>query len=144
MEAPPSPLPDAGETDYVEGMLTAAAALLLSCVTLTVVDGDTVRCDGQNLRLLGDGAPFVSGIDTPELRSYQCERERDLAKRAKARLNELLAAPGFVIEHSGAVDKHGRPLVRIRMPNGRTAESYLLEESLAVIWYPNITHDWCS
>jgi lysophospholipid acyltransferase (LPLAT)-like uncharacterized protein len=33
---------------------------------LTVGDGDTVKCDGQNMRLLAEGASFVSGIDTPQ------------------------------------------------------------------------------
>ncbi|ANL58565.1 hypothetical protein AMC85_CH01148 [Rhizobium phaseoli] len=37
---------------------------LIFCASLTAVDGDTVKCDGQNMRLLGEGVPFVSGIDT--------------------------------------------------------------------------------
>jgi len=41
------------------------AAALLTCASLTAVDGDTVRCDGQLMRLLGGGIPFVWGIDTP-------------------------------------------------------------------------------
>jgi len=123
-------------------MLTAAA-LVLSCWSLAVVDGDTIRCDGQLMRLLGDGIPYKSGIDTPELRKARCDRERILAKKAKARLTELISKPGVVIEHSGVSDKHRRPLVRVKMPDGRTAESILIEESLAVIWSPHAKNDWC-
>ncbi|EJL54861.1 hypothetical protein PMI09_02177 [Rhizobium sp. CF122] len=62
-------------------------ATVLMCASLTAVDGDTVKCDGQNLRLLGEGVPFVSGIDTPEIGSHsKCEKERKLAQLAKGRL----------------------------------------------------------
>ncbi|WP_409566593.1 hypothetical protein [Rhizobium leguminosarum] len=47
---------------------------LIICASLTVVDGDTVKCDGQNMR---EGIPFVSGIDTPEIGSHaKCIKER--------------------------------------------------------------------
>lgn len=39
---------------------------VILCASLTAVDGDTVKCDGQNMRLLGEGVPLVSGIDTPD------------------------------------------------------------------------------
>jgi hypothetical protein len=31
----------------------------ISCASLIVIDGDTIKCDGQNMRLLGGGVPFV-------------------------------------------------------------------------------------
>jgi hypothetical protein len=50
------------------------------CASLSVVDGDTVKCDGQNMLLLGEGVPYVSGIDTPEIGSHaKCINERKLA-----------------------------------------------------------------
>ncbi|ANL33197.1 hypothetical protein AMC79_CH01095 [Rhizobium phaseoli] len=65
---------------------------LIFCASLTAVEGDTVKCDGQNMRLLGEGVPFVSGIDTPEIGPHaNCIKERKLALIAKARLKELLA-----------------------------------------------------
>ncbi|MBT1159296.1 hypothetical protein J1C56_27340 [Aminobacter anthyllidis] len=70
-------------------MLALLAATLLSCSTLTVVDGDTIRCNGQNMRLIGDGVPFKTGIDTPEIGRAKCERERMLGREAKKRLAEL-------------------------------------------------------
>lgn len=51
---------------------------VLVCTALTVTDGDTVRCDGQLLRMLGDGLPNQSGIDTPEIRRARCAAEREL------------------------------------------------------------------
>ena len=66
-------------------------ATLLVCASLTAVDGDTARCDGQLLRLLGEGVPFRTGIDTPEIGSHaKCLKERKLALLAKARLKEIL------------------------------------------------------
>lgn len=63
---------------------------LIICTSLTVVDGDTVKCDGQNMRLLGEGVPFVSGIDTPEIGSHaKCIKERKLALIAKRRLKSF-------------------------------------------------------
>ena len=40
---------------------------ILTCATLYVIDGDTIKCDGERLRILGDGAPFTHGVDTPEI-----------------------------------------------------------------------------
>ena len=67
-------------------------AELILCASLTAVDGDTGKCDGKNMRLLGEGVAFVSGIDTPVIGSHaKCVKERKLALIAKGRLEELLA-----------------------------------------------------
>lgn len=72
-------------------ILTAGQGV--SCASLIVIDGDTIKCDGQNMRLLGSGVPFKSGVDAPEMGSRaKCAYERDLALKAKARLKELLFA----------------------------------------------------
>ncbi|HEV7274898.1 MAG TPA: hypothetical protein VGN80_01270 [Devosiaceae bacterium] len=52
--------------------------LLMTCASLIAVGGDTVKCDGMNLRDMGDGAPFVSGYDAPEIHGPDCEEERQL------------------------------------------------------------------
>ena len=58
----------------------ATTIALITCMALSVVDGDTVKCDGQNLRPIGDGAPYVSGFDTPEPGGRaECLAERMLA-----------------------------------------------------------------
>ncbi|WP_336057664.1 hypothetical protein [Nitratireductor sp. CH_MIT9313-5] len=46
--------------------MTALTYTPITRAALLAVDGDTMKCDGQNMRLLGLGAPNVEGIDTPE------------------------------------------------------------------------------
>ncbi len=117
---------------------------LMFCASLSAVDGDTVKCDGQNLRDMGDGAPFVSGYDTPEIGSNaECSRENALGKRAKQRMAQLLMTPGLTIEDSGQIDRFDRPLVSVRLADGRTIGSVLMAEGLAVEWRPGSRIDWC-
>jgi endonuclease YncB( thermonuclease family) len=117
---------------------------ILVCASLAAVDGDTVKCDGQNLRDMGDRAPFVSGYDTPEIgRNANCEQENQLGKAAKRRMAELIRTPGLLIEDSGKIDRYDRPLVVLRLPDGRTVGSVMLKEGLAVEWRPGRDVDWC-
>lgn len=120
---------------------------IIICAMLTVVDGDTVRCDGQLLRMLGDGAPNVSGVDAPELRHRECLAELMLARLAMSRLQELIETPGMQIEDSGQRDatRQTRRLVTLRMPDGQTAGQMLIDEGYAGIWTPDAGQvDWCS
>lgn len=86
---------------------------LMICASLLAVDGDTIKCDGVNMRDMGDGAPFVSGYDTPEIGSTaKCAAEKALGKKAKARMAALLATPGVQVFASGETDgRYQRPLV---------------------------------
>ncbi len=121
-------------------------ATLLVCASLTVVDGDTVKCDGQNLILLGEGVPFVSGIDPPEIGSHaKCMKERKLALLAKGRLKEILAEGGLTIEFYGVTDKtHARrPLVNIYRNDGSDVGQTLLKEGFARPWRPKHRNEWC-
>ncbi len=130
--------------------LTAAPVVAgqgVSCASLIVIDGDTIKCDGQNMRLLGGGAPFKSGVDAPEMGSRaKCDYERDLAMKAKARLKELLLAGVPRIEDSGARDRtqSRRPLVNVYLPDGREAGQVLMSEGLAREWRPKHRIDWCN
>lgn len=119
----------------------------VACASLVVIDGDTIKCDGQNMRLLGGGVPFKSGVDAPEMGSRaKCEFERDLALKAKARLKELLLAGVPRIEDSGARDRtqSRRPLVNINLPDGREAGQVLMSEGLAREWRAKHRIDWCN
>ncbi|TCM78616.1 thermonuclease family protein [Rhizobium sp. BK068] len=121
-------------------------ATLLMCASLTAVDGDAVKCDGQNLRLLGEGVPFVSGIDTPEIGSHaKCMKERKLALLAKGRLKEILAEGGLTIEFYGVRDKtpSHRPLVNIYDMNGNEVGQKLLDEGFAREWKSGDRNNWC-
>lgn len=126
-------------------ILTAGQGV--SCASLIVIDGDTIKCDGQNMRLLGGGVPFKSGVDAPEMGSRaKCDYERDLALKAKARLKELLFAGVPRIEDSGARDRtqSRRPLINILLPDGREAGQVLMSEGLAREWRAKHRIDWCN
>lgn len=117
---------------------------ILTCLSLTAVDGDTVKCDGVNLRPMGDGAPYVSGFDTPEIgRHAKCAEEHHLGMLAAARMSELLQTPGLKVEDSGEVDVFERPLVVLRLPDGSTVGQRLVEEGHAVEWTPAYRAGWC-
>lgn len=120
-------------------------AVLITCLSLLAVDGDTIKCDGINMRAMGDGEPFVSGFDTPEIWSNKCPAELDLARKAKIRMQELLDTPGIQIRGSGKRDKTRgkRPLVWVILPDGRSAGAILIEEGLARKWTPDYKADWC-
>jgi endonuclease YncB( thermonuclease family) len=124
----------------------AMIAVMAMCVSLTAVDGDTVRCDGQLMRLLGGGVPFQWGIDTPEIGSHaKCIKERKLALVAKKRLKELLEERGLRIEIKGydETPKH-RPLINIYRANGEEIGAKLLKEGLARVWRSHHKNDWCA
>lgn len=103
------------------------------CASLVAVDGDTVNCDGQHLRDMGDGALDVSAYATPKGRA-NCDREREKGEVAKSRMAELILTPGLLIEDSGESDRRDRPLVVLRLPDGRMIGSILLAKGLAVEW----------
>lgn len=117
---------------------------LLLCATLLAVDGDTIKCNGINMRDMGDGQPFVSGYDTPEITKPKCAAEKALGKRAKARMNELLKSPGVKVYNSGEDDgRYQRPLVWVRLASGQSIGSVLIAEGLAREWSPGYRGDWC-
>lgn len=117
----------------------------IACASLVAVDGDTIKCDGVNMRIMGAGKPFVSGVDTPELRG-KCQAEKDLARMAKRRTAELLKTPGLSVEFSGERDstRTKRPLVWLRLPQGGTVGEVLMREGLAKEWLPGKKNNWCS
>lgn len=96
------------------------------------------------LRDMGDGAPFVSGVDAPEVGSRaECPKEDALGLAARDRLQQLLDTEAIVIEDSGKVDRFERPLVWLRRPDGSSVGATLVAEGLAREWRPDATIDWC-
>lgn len=99
-----------------------------------VVDGDTIWFQGVNLRL--------ESFDTPEPHTAICggAAEVALARRASARLLELLNSSPFTVQ-TGGTDRYGRVLATIRIA-GRDVGDILIDEGLARRW-PDGHEWWC-
>lgn len=104
--------------------------------TLSTVEGDRVKYNGVNMRALGDGAPNRSGFDTPEIYRPKCRQELELGRTAKSRMQELINPPVAKVKDSGVRDRYQRPLIRVVLPDGRSAGSVLISEGLARRWTP--------
>jgi endonuclease YncB( thermonuclease family) len=107
------------------------AARKVTCL----VDGDTLWQNGVKMRLLD--------IDTPETFEAQCDRERQIGKKATERLRVLMSK-GYRLADSGTKDRTSdhRNLVRIVLSDGRDAGQVLVKEGLAQPW-PNKGNRWC-
>lgn len=124
-------------------MITLLTATVLTCLSLTAIDGDTIRCGTERMRDMGPGSPNKSGYDAPEIGNAKCAKERLLGEQAKMRLQELLDQQGTRVEDSGRRDRYGRPLVVVRLRNGTTAGEVLMREGYAVRWTPSYRPNWC-
>ena len=132
---------------YICGMplrLLVALGLLLipapsshaAAASCRAVDGDTIVCAGETIR--------ISNIDTPELGKHaRCASEADLAARAKAFTAARLAA-GRVELHRDIRrprDRYGRTLATVRIDGADLGEA-LVAAGLARIW-DGRRHAWC-
>jgi hypothetical protein len=106
-------------------MLLALAGTVVTCLSLSAVDGDTIKCDGQNMRIMGPGSPNKSGVDAPEIGNARCAKERLLGDQAKLRLDTrsccasrvrwwmiLVPAIGTGARSYGSASAEARQLVR--------------------------------
>lgn len=110
-----------------------APAAAVPAGPLRVIDGDTFDYRGDRIR--------IADIDTPELRG-RCPAERELARRAKARLTVLLSSGSFELARSGRdEDRYGRKL-RIVVRDGRSLGNALVAEGLARTWTGR-REPWC-
>lgn len=100
-----------------------------------VVDGDTIWLDGVNLRL--------KSFDTPEPYEQICggRAEVALARRASARLRELLNSNPFSVETFGR-DGTGKRILATISIGGRDVGDILIAEGLARTW-PDGDEWWC-
>lgn len=107
--------------------LVMLAALLLAApagaqgTRCRAVDGDTLRCGAERVR--------VVGLDAPELHGARCPAELRLARAATARLDGL-AARGVTLRPMGR-DRYRRLLAVVRTRDGRDVASVLIREGLA-------------
>lgn len=111
---------------------TLAAALVL-CATVTVHDGDTLRCNGEKVRIANIDAPELP--DSPKCHdrrvSYAwCDYKAGYASRDA--LATFLQRGPVKVERTGT-DRYGRTLARVSV-NGEDAGSYLVGLGLAKWW----------
>lgn len=107
-------------------------ALLLAAQLVAVVDGDTLRVDGERVRLIG--------VDAPEIRSAACAEERRRGERAKAMLAHLVAGHVLSLQRDGT-DRYGRTLAVV-LADGADVNAAMISSGHAVAW-TGAKHDWC-
>ncbi len=100
-----------------------------------VVDGDTIWLEGQNLRM--------KSYDTPEAYEDVCggRAEKALARKAAARLLDLLNANPFTVETFDLDFTRTRLRATIRI-GGEDVGAILVRERLAR-WWPDGDEWWC-
>ncbi|HEY4249820.1 MAG TPA: thermonuclease family protein [Roseomonas sp.] len=86
----------------------------------SVVDGDTIRCAGQRVRVIGLDAPEVHG---------RCLREIRMARAATDRMRRLIAG-GVRLEAHGR-DRYRRRLAVVRDRQGRDLAQLMIRAGLA-------------
>jgi micrococcal nuclease len=124
-------------------MISLLASAVISCVSLSAIDGDTISCDGALMEDIGSGEPNRSGYDAAEIDRSACDRERLWGEQARAILQELLERPGTAVEDVGERDSFGLPLVRVLLGDGSAAGDELIALGYAVAWRPGETYAWC-
>ncbi len=106
---------------------------------LLVVDGDTIKVDGERYRIIG--------MDAPETYYARCEAERWLGRLAKQKLQHLLAG-GYEIKpvrrEDGTIvrDKYKRVLARIFV-SGRDVSKIMVQEGYARKSRSRNRNWWC-
>ena len=108
------------------------------CKVMRVVDGDTITawCDGGLERIR------LSGFDTPEIFSPQCNRELVLGLRAMVALKGALWGSDRIVLRPSGEDRFGRTLLRMTV-DGRSVGNDLVRRGLARPYAGGPRFSWC-
>lgn len=98
-----------------------------------VIDGDTLKLDGETIR--------IENIDTPEIFSAKCEEERRLGERARGFLEGAVTFGAIEVVRMPRKDKYKRTLARIVI-DGRDVGEALVAQGLARKWTGR-REPWC-
>jgi len=121
---------------------------LIICASLTVVDGDMVKCDGRNMPPACERRPvrqrhrYAGDRITCEV----IEGAESGADRQGQKATRPTGWKGLRVRFSGAVDntQTHRPLVSIYRTNGKEIGKKLLWEGFAREWRPKRRNDLCN
>ena len=118
-------------------LLLMVLAILLAPWPVTVVDGDTV--DRMYVR------HRLAGFDAPEIRRAKCQRERERAQAAKARLAEIIAAAQRVelVRMQWKLDPWSRVLSRLEVDGVDVASIAIAEGWGTAYAGRGARRDWC-
>lgn len=101
-------------------LLLPASASAQPRASCRAIDGDSLVCGHERVRIMG--------LDAPELRG-RCRAEMRLARTAHARMQQLVSR-GVTIERRGR-DRYGRTLAVVRVRSGQDVASLMIRERLA-------------
>jgi len=99
-----------------------------------VVDGDTVYIENP---VYGETKIRLDAIDTPEVFSSSCEREKEMGKLAKEAAEDFLDSDEIILITNGKKGKYGRLIARLEV-DGVDFGQAMLSKGLAVRY----TDDW--
>jgi micrococcal nuclease len=97
-----------------------ALASAQSRASCRAIDGDSLVCGQERVRIMG--------LDAPELRG-RCHAETRLARAAHARMQQLVAR-GVTLERRGR-DRYGRTRAVVRIRSGQDVAAIMIRERLA-------------
>jgi len=121
---------------FVLALLVAALPRAAEAAACRAVDGDTIVCARETIR--------ISNIDTPELGSHaRCAAEAELAARAKDFTATRLASGQVALERDRhrPRDRYGRTLATVSVDGADLGEA-LVAAGLARRW-DGRRHPWC-
>jgi len=110
---------------------------------LEIIDGDTFRARiqvwlGQEVETL----VRLDGVDAPELHGA-CSREKELARQAKARLENLIGAKTVSLRDVRYGKYAGRVLAQVGEGKTEDISALLSAENLAVAYHGGKRGSWC-
>jgi endonuclease YncB( thermonuclease family) len=110
---------------------------------ITVVDGDTIRVaalvwPGHEVTV----SVRIRGIDAPEMKS-RCEAERRAAERARAVLEDIVAAGAVRLSSIGGGKYYGRVLADVEAADGTALAGALLSRDLVRPYGGGRRQSWC-
>jgi micrococcal nuclease len=126
-----------GESNGVTSIVSISFSFCADRIdTNCVVDGDTIRINGDKIRLVG--------FNTPEISEPACPAEAAKGEQAKLRLLELLNSGelSFAATADQDRDRYGRLLRQVKV-DGRDVADTLISEGLAEPYRGGQKRNWC-